>query len=248
MIIDKLGDLQYAGKSSREAGLMIKTTSFAWQTPVYSSTLTQISGKSAAAIVPNNRYDNVAQVFPLRTVPGLNPVQLMRAHRAALDWLYKVTPDQYQKIEFTGVPNTYYLGIPSAVSAMTFVTDYATMSVTMSMPPFAYDTDGDVYQPIAEGQTFANDYDVTAPPLIHVTGNGNGSFDLNGKTYKVVGVKGDLWLDCDNEVAYDSSNDALPNVVEFDDYAFPALVPGNNTFSNITGVGLEMKPHWRKLF
>ncbi|QFR23231.1 hypothetical protein [Schleiferilactobacillus harbinensis] len=247
MITDKLGDVKYAGKSSREAGLMLQST-MEWQTPIYSSTLTQISGKSTAVIVSNNRYDNVSQAFPFRTLPGANPLQLMRAHRAVLDWLYSVTPDTYHKIEFTGIPNTYFMGIPTTVTAMTDAGDHATLSVTFSMEPFAYDNDGDVYLPVSEGQNFANSYQIMSVPLIHVTGNGNGSFDLNGKTYSVVGVKDELWLDCEDEVAYDKNNDVVPNAVQFDDYAFPTLQPGDNVFSNIKNIGLEMKPHWRQLF
>jgi phage-related protein len=70
---------------------------------------------------------------------------------------------------------------------------------------------------------------------------------LNGVTYNFLGLNGDLYVDSDTEEVYDAANNYQPSMVQFDNYAFPVLTTGKNTFGTLTNITLEVMPRWRTL-
>jgi phage-related protein len=140
------------------------------------------------------------------------------------------------------------MAVPTAVSGFTIQVGVAiSFSVTFSLVPYAYETGSDQYQAVSNGLIISNPRSCSSLPLWHVKGTGNGSFVLNGVTYNFLGLNGDLYVDSDSEEVYDAANNYQPGMAQFDNYAFPVLDIGKNTFGTVTNISLEVMPRWRTL-
>lgn len=243
-----IGGIIWNGQSSADLGLGITYDSSQLAGGLFSSTLTQIGGQSAAVINSNNRFDNVPQVFNLTTIKPLQQADIAPLHRAVQDWLFAgIDLSQYQRLAFDGYPDYYWRAVPSALTPFTVSKGAVTFSVTFSALPYAYEVSGDQYQVITNNTDLISDRLYSALPLWHINGKGNGSFQVNGKTFNFVGLTGDLFVDSESEEVYDTSDNYQPGMVQFDNYTFPILTTGDNKFTNLTNITMEVKPRWRTL-
>lgn len=243
-----IGGITWNGQNSADLGLAITYDSSQLAGGLFSSTLTQIGGQSAAVIQANNRFDNVHQVFNLTTYYPVQQSDIAPLHRAVEDWLFAGADlSQYQRLAFDGYPDYYWQAVPSALTPFSINKGVITFSVTFSCLPYSYETGSDKYQPVSTGSVINNPRLYDAKPLWHVKGTGNGSFVLNGVTYNFLGINGDLYVDSDTEEVYDASNNYQPSMAQFDNYVFPVLTTGKNAFGALTNITLEVMPRWRTL-
>lgn len=243
-----IGGITWNGQNSADLGLAITYDSSQLAGGLFSSTLTQIGGQSAAVIQANNRFDNVPQVFNLTTYRPVQQSDIAPLHRAVESWLFAgVDLSQYQRLAFDGYPDYYWRAVPSALTPFSITGMTISFTVTFSCIPYAYETGSNKYQPVSSGQIIKNPRLYSALPLWHVKGTGNGSFVLNNVTFNFLGLSGDLYIDSDNEEVYDASNNYQPGMVQFDNYVFPILATGDNTFGTLTNISLEVMPRWRTL-
>ncbi|MCT2907814.1 hypothetical protein EFT87_03950 [Schleiferilactobacillus harbinensis] len=245
---DDAAGVTYMGTSSKSLGLSILYGANDWLGANYASSMTQIPGRSAAEIVPSNRYNNVSQVFEFTRLTSTPFMEVTALSRAVSRWLFSTDPKQYQKLSYDGSPNLYYMAVPTAVSSFK-ISDRTSISfsVTFSCQPFAYEVGGDEYQSVVSGDNLINDRPWNSYPLWHISGTGNGSFILNGVTYNFLGLNGDLYVDSDTEDVYDSQGNYQPGMVQFTNYAFPVLSPGDNKLTDISALNLEVMPRWRTM-
>lgn len=245
---EAIGGITWNGQNSVDLGLAITYDSSQLGGGIFSSTLTQIGGQSAAVIQANNRFDNVPQVFNFTTFSPIQQSDIAPLHRAVESWLFAgIDLSQYQKLTFDGYPDYYWRAVPSAITPFSITGTTISFSMTFSCIPYAYETEGDNYQPISNNQIIKNPRLYSSLPLWHVKGKGNGSFVLNGTTFNFLGLNGDLYVDSDTEEVYDEANNYQPGMAQFDNYVFPVLNTGDNTFGTITNISLEVKPRWRTL-
>lgn len=243
-----IGGITWNGQNSADLGLAITYDSSQLAGGLFSSTLTQIGGQSAAVIQANNRFDNVPQVFNFTTYHPVQQSDIAPLHRAVEDWLFAgVDLSQYQKLAFDGYPDYYWQAVPSALTPFSITGMTISFTVTFSCLPYAYETGSDKYQTVSDGQDINNPRTYSSLPLWHVKGTGNGSFVLNGVTYNFLGLNGDLYVDSDTEEVYDAANNYQSSMVQFDNYVFPVLATGKNTFGTLTNITLEVMPRWRTL-
>ena len=245
---DENAGISYLGESSKNLGLGLVYGDNQWAGANYSSTLTEIPGRSVESITPDNRYNHVEQIFSFAKRTSHPYEEAAQLSREVSRWIWGAEPKKYGKLMYDGEPDFYYLAVPTAVSGFTIQVGVAiSFSVTFSLVPYAYETGSDHYQAVSDGLTINNPRMYSALPLWHVKGTGNGSFMLNGVTYNFLGLNGELYVDSDTEEVYDASNNYQPSMAQFDNYVFPVLQTGSNTFGTLTNITLEMMPRWRTL-
>ncbi|MFT8399190.1 hypothetical protein [Schleiferilactobacillus harbinensis] len=248
MINEQSAGIAWQGESSQGLGLTMIYGDNQWGGANYSSTLTQIPGYSAASISPNGRYDNISQVFGFQKQTATPLLEVAQLSRDVSQWLFPTDPTNYKKLIIDASPDYYYMAVPTTISEFAVqVRTAISFSVTFSLVPYAYETGSDKYQAVRDGLVINNPRLYSALPLWHVKGTGNGSFVLNGVTYNFLGLNGDLYVDSDTEEVYDAANNYQPSMVQFDNYAFPVLTTGKNTFGTLTNITLEVMPRWRTL-
>lgn len=89
-----------------------------------------------------------------------------------------------------------------------------------------------------------NPYNV-AHPVYLVTGEGNCTLTVNGKTF-VANVGQNVTIDTDRMIAY-RLDGTLVNTAVTGDYADLYLKPGKNTLSVTSGFNVKVIPRWRRL-
>lgn len=85
-----------------------------------------------------------------------------------------------------------------------------------------------------------------AAPLIHVKGSGDVTLTMGQGAVLIDDLKGDIFLDFEEKVAYDDSNVLLTGLVTLADNVWPTLPPGNVLIGwsgSVTSV--EIVPRWR---
>jgi len=243
--VNEYASLEYLGHSSSEFGLYMTTSGFSWQAPVFQNEIKQINGRSSGLISTSKRFNNVVQEFPL--VTGYQPTQqLMTLRSRVMTWLYSQPADQYRQLIWTKMPNYFFNAVPTAVSALSVTGDQGTLTVSFSMEPFLYQMGGFIWQPVMDSQNFHDESVTESHPLFHVSGTGSGSFSINGASYEIVNLNGDIWIDSDLQIAYDSEKRSVMSLLRFDNYAFPTFKQGDNII-NVSGISLEVQPRWRQL-
>lgn len=247
--------------NSRDYGLFIRTKQ-SYDKPQRDMSIISVPGRDGDLAIDNGSFKNIDIKLGLRLfVPPIsnNKVDNFNfAYSNAVKWLkqtaeYCVYSDSYD-------PDYYRLAcIKSALTVTQKRYDIADFDVTFSCKPYKYRWDGDTVATLDSGSvssiTIYNPEDYDSLPLIKVytaatydpSTTRTHSFSLNGVTYSITQINGNCTIDSEMMNVYHGSINKNKN---YQQTAFPKLIPGTNTLSLIGGgnvTKIEVTPRWRTI-
>lgn len=173
--------------------------------------------------------------FALVNVPE---TQWMTRFRAVTAWLFD---DVDKRLFLSDDPNWFYevvkVEIGSNVSR-----DHrmgGRFTAVFTCRGYAYLTSGRVAT-----NSYTNYYD-TCKPLYILSGEGNATLSVNGKTM-LVNVGQGVTIDTDLMICYRTASGVMQNTAVTGDYADLWLVPGANDVSISGGPTMQVIPRWRR--
>lgn len=111
--------------------------------------------------------------------------------------------------------------------------------------PFKYALQGLQANKVTSGTVISNTGNVVAKPLLNVSGDGEMTITINGRTTYLTNVQEGVVLDSESRQIYYRNESRWGNLVRKSDDDFPYLDKGDNTieFTGVTSV--EIVPRWR---
>lgn len=128
---------------------------------------------------------------------------------------------------------------------------YARQDITFTCQPFKYSWAGqtplDFY--INQNFTLINREKIEALPWVCIYGTGSATITLNGKSWTISNISGNVIMDSDAKSVVTEAGDPADSRKTGDGY--PVLVPGENVLT-VTGSGgyvdrVKIIPRWRRL-
>ena len=199
-----------------------------------------VPGRSGDIVLMEDAWENYTQTYSINfSDDNLTVAQ------SADDLVKKLFLDGYQKLEDSFEPDVFrwaYFEGPVNIENLLKVAGRATIS--FNCKPFRYLTTGDTAVTVTTGDTITNPEAFIAKPLIYVTGSGNGTITMNGKTLTVTGMTDYLYLDCEDQNCYRQAAENRNNLVSGN---YPYLKSGNNTVTFTGFTSVKITPRWRRL-
>lgn len=252
---------EYNGIDSRDLGVYIRTKQ-AYDKPQRDMSIVSVPGRDGDLVLDNGSYKNLDMTLGLRLiVPQLSSDKVTSfnyAYNRVVEWLkptaeYLTYSDSYD-------PEYYRkAAIKSSFKVTQKRYDVADFSVTFSCKPYKYRWGGDTVATLDSGSissiTIYNPEDYDSLPLIKVytaatydpSTTRTHSFSLNGVTYSITQINGNCTIDSEMMNVYHGSINKNKN---YQQTAFPKLIPGTNTLSLIGGGNvskIEVTPRWRTI-
>lgn len=162
--------------------------------------------------------------------------------QAIAQWL--LAPKGYQRLEDDWHTDEYrsamyYNQIDWLVSSFT---RFGRASISFDCKPQRWLKSGETSTTLTSNGTMTNPTQMSAKPLIVVTGNGN--FTVNGYTVAVSNNASTITIDCETMQCY-TGNTNMNNYVTLDE--FPTLKAGSNTINKGNVTRLVITPRWWRL-
>lgn len=195
----------------------------------------QVAGRDGSLLVTDNTYENISIPVDLNYVS--RPDKQLTSFRRLKSWIrgsgplrFSDDPDVFYKVKACGISGNSRDHIVGSRCVADFICD-----------PFSYFDSGLV--PISPGNIY-NPYDKAHPRYI-ITGSGDCTLTVNGKTIDVYDIDGKLIIDSDLFLAFKEDLTAQNNNVD-GEYEDLFLEEGMNEVS-IAGASLSIIPNWRQL-
>lgn len=234
----------FNGETSSDHGLMLEQADI-FPAPVRKRTVLTIPGRSESVIQDGGCWENVSLKYTVSLRRNL-PERWINI----LAWLS--TPEGYCRLENSIQPEhfrlAYYEGGIDVNQLRTFKS--ARVNITFKARPELFLKNGEnpiVFTRDSEESTAAellNPTKFEALPLIKVTGTGNGSLSIHGRTINISNLVDYVYIDCEQQDVYRQTPENRNYLASG---VFPKLVPGDNniTFTGFTSV--EITPRFYTL-
>lgn len=189
-------------------------------------------------------YDNTTSEWKLLLVGDIssrseNRKKLMRM----------LNSGTYLKIQHYYDPDKYYYGMLNDSITFTnkaFMEEHQVATVKLTLKPYKTYVNSPTIQ-LTQSLNVKNETDATALPRFKLTGNGDCTLTVGGRTFVIKNIVGHIWIDSDLEYAYRETPTVInenPKVYTRD---YPILKPGNNVITWTGTFTVQLEPRWRSL-
>ncbi|BDR56873.1 hypothetical protein [Xylocopilactobacillus apis] len=237
--------VEFNGRSSKDLGLTLNLDGFEWVHPQKQIDYVSIPGTSNEIAHIEDKYAPVTQTFNL--VIERMQKDILKKSSDVVAWVSEV--DDYKKLRTNLYPDYFFWALPYNVDSlkrhMSIIGDFA---LTFHLKPYAFVEGSDQYLQVGGGAQLLNSENYDALPRFHLSGSGDCSININGTSYNLTGVSGDLYIDSTARKVWDSSGNLATTNIQFEHYPY---LPKNSTISISAGGGissLEVMPLWRRIF
>ncbi|MDN5440476.1 MAG: phage tail protein [Lactococcus lactis] len=190
----------------------------------------EIPGRDGVVVRDNQRFNPVIQNFGF-TISLLKEKSNLEAQikeaQAFISGIYG-----FKDFSWEGEPNYIYKAKVDGKSSTTRNNPWiASVDVPVKLFPMKYLKDTySKARTLKSGEAFQSKGTQIAYPIITLTGTGNVTLTVNGKSFILKNVTGGVVIDCENQVVTDlaKKNSQMDKVYS---YPFPALKIGSNTIS-----------------
>lgn len=228
-------DVEYNGTLASSLGILVKDE-ISIPSPERKYQEYKIPGRDGALIDSDGTYGdiNIKIAFNYAETGDWG-----EKYANAKKWLYgdgsrvlklKKTSQNFYKVKRIEVGSEQRMNIHSANFEATFVCD-----------PYTYLESG--LNKISSGNI--NNPGETAHPIYHITGDGQCTITVNGKTMTAT-VGQNLTIDTDLMIAYRTDGTTMNTSVS-GDYEDLYLTPGSNSIGITSGFTLKLTPNWRRI-
>ena len=233
----KFGEIDFATEE------MFVFSEGAYSAPVRDVSRESVLGRNGDIIVDNGRYENTTARFAVHIREDVD-----RNIERLKYMLY--SQKGYNRLYDSEVKDFYRMAC--SYDGFEFVgQDRGNVFITFDCKPLKYSIAGDdwIDIPVEGGtdkKTIYNPFFEEARPLLYINNIADGSIVVNGKSVKLTGNKGRLYIDSDTRQAYHQSTDG-ENIyngnkeVSTTDFF---LSYGENTVFATSGIVAKIKPRW----
>ncbi|MCI1283153.1 MAG: hypothetical protein LKG24_00960 [Lacticaseibacillus songhuajiangensis] len=234
--------IKIRGRTSLDFGLKLNFSGMVLPSTQRNRTATEVPGVSETRYYSDDKYNNTTLQLPFTLQSEHEPLPMVMSD--VTQWLQTIS--YYEPLYMSAFPGYHLMVIPTNAASLSWGAWWTgTTSLEFTCKPFWYSDYGSQY---TDATTLINREQTAAAPLIHLVGSGDASFTVNNVTYTVTALDGDAYVDCDAQETYDADGKSLGTALQFPAYAYPTLVPGENTVLAGGNVKtMEVMPRWRRL-
>ncbi len=202
-----------------------------------------IPGRNGDLTLDNGRYKNITVKYPTyiaqnykENVKGLRNYLLSKVGYKRLEDTYH--PDEYRMAKYSGGFNG---GATKGMHAGSFELAFDCM-------PQRFLKTGENYMGVANGGIILNPTEMTALPLIKMTTTASGThkFDLGGIEVVCSKHSSTIYIDCEQQEAWDDSYVNMNSYITLTHGIFPGLPAGESGLAT-TNCTIEIMPRWWRL-
>lgn len=225
------------GKNLRDFGVIVSGEN-SFDSAEWQYEKQEIPGRNGDLLIPQKRFANISVKYPAfimrdfaKKVPELRNF-LLSAGAA------------YRKIEDDYYPKTYRLGIFSGPLSFEagFLNKTGRMNLVFDCKPQRFLKSGNFPVKVSNGQELHNAW-MPAHPLIRVTGTGDGILTVGKSTVGIIGINGEIMLDCDIQNAYSGTINRNNSITITG--GWPVLSTGQTIISFSGGItDVEITARW----
>lgn len=204
-----------------------------------------VPGRNGDIIAVDGSYENVVRTYDCYISAEAVAGGLQSAANRIANWLtyggYGTLRDDYDANCFV------YAHFSGPVDIENTINRFGRFQLKFDCKPQRYTDDGKTQIEVANWSTITNPENMTALPLIELTGSGSGSvavgdytLNLSGDGFDVDGVV----IDCENQEVYRGTE----NLNKYASGKFPKLIPGLNLVRYSASItGCTITPNWWRL-
>lgn len=232
------GFFTYAGRSSRDFGILVDAVEGIWNSPERDYESVEIPGRSGELTIDNGRWKNVQGSYKCGVgVRFQSNYESFRAFISAQIGYKRLEdswhPDEYRKARVSGSlsPELIRNGVAGE------------FELKLDAMPQRYLKSGEVSRSLSTGSnTLQNPTLYAAAPLMAVSGSG--TLQIGGKSVQVLSHSGVMVIDFETGDAYASTGH-----VNYNQYlkflsGVPELAPGTNYITIPSGMTASITPRW----
>ena len=233
------GSFTFAGRSSREFGILINEAGSMWNSPERDSEAVQVPGRNGDLVIDNGRWQNTTGQYVCGI--GVNFRENFRAFRAFL-----ASVIGYSRLEDSWHPDEFRLArLTGALEPQLFKNGLTgEFTVEFEAKPQRFLKAGETPQELTSSATLTNNTLYTAKPLLRVYGTG--TFTIGNISMKINAASSYTDIDCDIGECYKDTYAINCNGnVELTSGDFPTLKPGNTGITLGSGITkIIVTPRW----
>jgi phage-related protein len=224
------------GMSAEKVGIRLQNE-IDFSAPIPNIQKEAVLGRNGDVLFESGTYANrtaTAECFCLQK-------NVSKALNAVNTFLFK--HNGYRRLEIESDPEHFWLArINNGAAILQRMNIIAPFTIQFDCKPQKFLKSGENPVTITDSTVIVNETWNTAKPLIAVHGYGEGFFQIGEIPVKVLNNEGVIWLDCENQNAYNDYGNQNNNV-----YApeFPVLKGGENHIYIEGGISkIDIYPRW----
>lgn len=233
------GYFVYAGRSSRNFGILVDSVDGLWDSPERDTEIVEIPGRHGSLTIDKGRWKNNTGAYKCGI--GVDFQSQFEEFRA-----FFTSQIGYKRLEDSWHPNEYRLARPRAGLAPTLFKNGLTgeFEVPLDAMPQRWLKDGEKAISLTAGTTttLRNPTYYEAQPLLTVSGNG--TIRIGSASIVVAVHSGVMVIDLALGDAYSQSGHSNYNKYLTLPDELPTLIPGSNNISIPSGMTVTITPRW----
>lgn len=236
------GYFTYAGRSSRNFGILIDDVTGIWDAPERDCEQIEIPGRNGDLTIDNGRWKNVEG----RYICGIGVNFQTNFENFRSFYAGKIG---YNRLEDSWHPEEFRLAKPTGTLTPALIRGGAagTFDVGFTVMPQRFLKTGETAQTFTSSGSLTNPSDQTAKPLLRVYGTGR--FSIGSTTMEITSASSYTDIDCDICECYRGSlADNRNSYVKLLSGSFPTLKAGTSGVTLGSGITrIVITPRWWKL-
>ena len=155
----------------------------------------------------------------------------------------------YLKIQHYYDPEKYYYGMLNDSISFTnkaFMEEHQVATVELTLKPYKTYVNSPTIQ-LTQSLNVKNETDATALPRFKLTGNGDCTLTVGGRTFVIKNIVGHIWIDSDLGDAYRETPTVINENSKVYTRDYPILKTGNNVITWTVTFTVQLEPRWRSL-
>ncbi|GFH42746.1 hypothetical protein Hs30E_12970 [Lactococcus hodotermopsidis] len=206
----------------------------------------EIAGRDGEIIIDNGRYKSVNATMSFVMWRNLDFETFENQINAIKNWLSLAFG--YSNLLWSAEPDyTYSARVDGNVTIKPVNETRATVEVRFIFAPVKFLTSGLNVQSLSNNVAFASKGNISAKPLLTLTGTGNVTLKINGKDFILKNITGGIIIDCEKMTAtnLDKNQSQMDKVYS---WPMPVLKVGTNTISwDNSSFSVTIVPRWGDL-
>lgn len=155
----------------------------------------------------------------------------------------------YLKIQHYYDPDKYYYGMLNdsiVFKNKAFIEEHQVATVKLTLKPYKTYVNSPTIQ-LTQGAKIKNETDAISVPRFKLTGNGDCTLTVGGRTFVIKNIIDHIWIDSDLEYAYRETSTVINENSKVYTRDYPILKPGNNVITWTGTFTVQLEPRWRSL-
>ncbi|ESV55174.1 hypothetical protein SAG0136_08140 [Streptococcus agalactiae LMG 14747] len=228
----------FNGQKSTDFDLAI-TTDIKYKSTSYDIETIEIEGRDGVLLKDKHRLKPVEQEIPMKIKTRGNVHKI--AHNVS-EWL---NVKGWQRLEFSWDSEHYYLAtFAEGFDVEEVLEVFGNLKATFLLHPIKFRKDGEKQVNLTSGMVLTNLGNYPSKPIFNITGNGDGTITVNGRTLSLKNVQGSLIVDAEKNMVYYGQSSAWDKIVRTATHSMPFFDVGKNIISWTGNFTITCQPNW----